>query len=92
MITGKIDVTKIDKSLLFESQKTGAKYLDIVLIETPNSQYGDTHMILQSLPKKRRDAGERGAILGNAKEFSGGGGGGNAEHAVANDPGEDLPF
>ena len=86
----KIDVTKIDKNLLFKSEKTGAKYLDIALIETPNSQYGHTHMIVQSLPKERRDAGERGPILGNCKEL--GGGGGNAGPATTADSGEDIPW
>jgi hypothetical protein len=66
MIVLKIDVTKIDKSRLFEG-KNGAKYLDAVLIETPNNQYGDSHMIAQSVTKEERLAGVKGAIIGNAK-------------------------
>ncbi len=64
MITGKIDVTKIDKDKLFEGKK--GKYLDIVLIDTPDSDYGD-FMIVQSATQEERAAGKRGAILGNAK-------------------------
>lgn len=65
-ITLKIDVTKIDKSRLFEG-KNGAKYLDCVLIETPNSKYGEDFMVCQSVSKEERASGTRGAILGNAK-------------------------
>lgn len=68
MITGKVDVTKIDKSKLFKGAK--GTYLDIVLIETPNSQYGD-YMIAQSVTKEERLAGVKGAILGNAKIIGG---------------------
>jgi len=65
MDTIKIDCTKIEKKWLFAG-KNGAKYLDIILIEKP-SQWGDTHMVVQSVPKEAREAGERGPILGNAK-------------------------
>jgi hypothetical protein len=66
MILGKIDVTKIDKAKLFEG-KNGAKYLDVCLIDTPNDKYGNSHMIVQSVSKEEREAGVKGAILGNAK-------------------------
>ena len=38
LVSIKIDLSKIDKSRIFESQKTGAKYLDItgVLTDTPD--------------------------------------------------------
>lgn len=64
--TAKIDVTKIDRSKLFDG-KNGAKYLDIVLFPTPNNEFGNSHMIVQSVSKEERAAGVRGAILGNAK-------------------------
>jgi hypothetical protein len=63
----KIDVTKIDKSALF----TGAKgtYLDITLLDNRDGtdQYGNDGMIVQDIGKDRREAGEKGAILGNWK-------------------------
>ena len=64
MISLKLDVSKIDKSRLF----TGAKgvYLDAVLFETPNSEYGD-YMIVESVSKEERLAGVKGTILGNGK-------------------------
>ncbi len=66
----KIDVTKILKEHLFHG-KNGAKYLDITLWENRDGedQYGNTHMAVQSIPKELRDAGQKGPILGNAKEF-----------------------
>ena len=65
MIKLKIDVTKIDKTKLFKAE-SGAVYLDVVLIETPTSQYND-YMAVQDLSKEDREAGKKGAILGNAK-------------------------
>lgn len=70
MITGKIDCTKIDKTKLFKG-KEGAMYLDIVLIDTPNSKYGHTHMIVQQVTKEEREAGKKGNVLGNAKIIGG---------------------
>jgi len=68
MISLKIDVNKIDKSRLFEGTK--GTYLDAVLIETPDNQYGDDYMIVQSVSKEEREQGVRGEILGNAKIFA----------------------
>lgn len=66
LISIKIDVTKILKEKLFPG-KSGAKYLDAVLIPSANSQYGDSHMIVQSVSKEERLAGKKGPIIGNAK-------------------------
>ena len=60
-----INVDKIDKTKLYAGKK--GNYLDVALIPTPNNQYGDTHMIVQSISKEERDAGGRGNILGNVK-------------------------
>ena len=46
MITCKIDVTKIEKERLFKGEK--GTYLDIVLIESPNNQYGDDYKVVLS--------------------------------------------
>jgi|TARA_R110002050_G_scaffold255165_1_gene393802 hypothetical protein len=67
----KINVEKVDKKYLFKGEK--GTYLDLVLFESTNQQYGDTHMVVQSIPKEERDKGERGPILGNATlELNGG--------------------
>ncbi len=65
MITAKINVSKIDKARLFKGEK--GTYLDIVLVETPDSQYGDDYVIYQSVSKEEREKGVKGAILGNGK-------------------------
>lgn len=63
----KIDVTKIDKTALFEGKK--GKYLDITLFENRDGtdQYGNDGFIVQEISKERRDKGEKGPILGNWK-------------------------
>ena len=64
----KIDVSKIDKSKLFKGQK--GTYLDAqVFIDIEPDQYGNNGMITQALDKAAREAGDKGAILGNAKIF-----------------------
>jgi len=65
MIVVKIDVTKIDKSALFQGAK--GTYLDLLLWETPDNQYGSDYVAKQSIPKERTDAGEKGPILGNGE-------------------------
>lgn len=69
----RIDLSKVDQAHVFAG-KNGARYLDIALLETKPSNFGDqrdenTHMAVQSLPKQERDAGKEGAILGNMKPF-----------------------
>ena len=65
----RIDVSKIDKSRIFEGKK--GKYLDMTLfIDTEKeSEYGDNGMIVQAVTKEERDQDIQGAILGNAKIF-----------------------
>lgn len=66
MITVKIDITKIDKSKLFEG-KNGAKYLDVILWEVSDDKYGNDYRAVQSVSSQDRANGVRGAILGSAK-------------------------
>lgn len=67
MIKIKLDLKKIDKDLLFTAD-SGAIYMDAVAIETPNSNFSD-YMVVQDLSKERRDAGEKGPIIGNASRI-----------------------
>lgn len=69
IIKFKIDLTKIEKERLFKSETTGNIYLDGALIPTPNNEYGQTHMIVQSITKEERERGLKGLILGNAREL-----------------------
>lgn len=64
MITLNINVSLISKDRLYQGKK--GKYLDAVLIDTPNSDFGD-YMIVESISKEEREAGAKGTILGNAK-------------------------
>lgn len=66
-----VDITKIDKEKCFKG-KNGALYLDLVLINTPDNQYGNTYMAVQGVSKEDREAGVKGAILGNGKVFGAG--------------------
>ena len=69
MRTAKLDVTKIDKTALFRGAK--GTYLDIVIWDNKDGtdQYGNDGFITQDIGKERREAGERGPILGNWKEM-----------------------
>lgn len=66
VITVKIDVTKIDKSKIFVG-KNGAKWVDLVLIPTKESKYGEDYLVKQSASKEEREAKAQLPILGNAK-------------------------
>ena len=88
---------EVTDSQLFEG-KAGALYLDATLYPTPGGQYGD-YRVTQDLPKARRDAGERGAILGNGKNREVGGQSRPAEQRQSSAPApqsdtndEDVPF
>lgn len=70
MLSLKIDVTKIDKARLYQGQK--GTYLDcVVFLKDEPDQYGNVGMITQSVSKEEREAGTKGAILGNARPIGG---------------------
>lgn len=63
----KVDLKKIDKATLFNAQ-SGAVYLDAtILMKDEDDQYGNCGMIVQDVSKADREAGIKGAILGNIK-------------------------
>lgn len=64
-----IDVTKIDRSRI-KDHSNGSKYLDLTLIDTPDSQYGDHYMVVQKSSADERQAGVKLPILGNGKDWS----------------------
>lgn len=68
MIIVSIDLRKIDQSKC-KSHPNGAKYCELVLIESPANQYGNAYMVVQGVSKEDRAAGIKGAILGNGKIF-----------------------
>jgi hypothetical protein len=95
-----INVTKIDKSALYKGAK--GNYLNLTLMENKDGedQYGNHGFIVQDIGKERRDAGERGPILGNWKHLKqrtqDKPDARNADKANAYQPqpedGEDIPF
>ncbi len=87
--TAKIDVTKIDKAHLYKG-----KYLDLVLWENRDGpgQYGDTHMIVQSVSKEDRQAGKKGAIVGNLRPMESKGGSKPRASQKKEESTEDVPF
>jgi len=65
----KINLSKIEKAKLFNAN-SGAIYLDATLLtKEEDDQYGNCGMIVQDVSKADREAGVKGAILGNAKLF-----------------------
>jgi hypothetical protein len=65
-ISIKLDVTKISKEKLYKGDK--GTYLDAtILMKDEPDQYGNIGMIVQNVSKEDREAGVKGAILGNVK-------------------------
>jgi len=64
-----INVSKIDRTALYDGAK--GKYLNLTLLDNREGtdQYGNDGMIVQDLGKERRLAGEKGPILGNWKHI-----------------------
>lgn len=64
-----INTAKIDKDALCQG-KTG-KFLNLTLMENRDGpdQYGNDGFIVQDIGKERRQAGEKGPIIGNWKHI-----------------------
>lgn len=98
MIIAKIDVTKLDKAHFFKGQK--GIYADLVLIPNKDGtdQYGNDGMVTQGISKEDREAGKKGAIVGNYKKINRGGKDAGASPAKAKpapapaDDMDDVPF
>jgi hypothetical protein len=104
MITISIDVTKLEKARIKEVTKrdgTTAKYVELVLFETPASQYGD-YIVKQGITKEERLAKKDMPIIGNGKNLGGSagprlnpGGAGPVKHMQPPEPpphDDDVPF
>jgi hypothetical protein len=78
-ISFSINVDRIDKSKFIKGKK--GRYLNLVLWETPESEYGDY------LVKQQGERGEKLPILGNGKNF--GKGGATKKASSSYEPGED---
>lgn len=94
MITLNINVTKIDKGLLYEG-KNGGKYLGLALFDNKEGidQYGNNGFVVQDVGKDKRLAGERGPIVGNWREVGGAKAAPKPETPKLTDEAEDdIPF
>ena len=72
MISVSIDVTPIRKERIREvvnSKGEVCHYLDLTLVDTPNSKYGDHYFVVQKTTKEEREGGLELPILGNAKDW-----------------------
>jgi hypothetical protein len=89
-IAVKIDVKKISKDDLYAGKK--GTYLDAILIPNKDgaSDYGDDGFVVQGVTKEKRDAGERGPIIGNWR-FLGGSAAGNRNNQPEGED-DNVPF
>lgn len=105
MLTGSIDVNKIDKSKLVTTDKNGnpfsngAKYLNVVVwLNDTADQYGNNASIQISQSKEEREQGNKAVYIGNLKEYQSNNVNNiqvNGAQTVAPDLGgnaDDLPF
>lgn len=70
MITLSIDVTLLDKSRFKHVTRKNGKpaiFAELVLIDTPNSEFGNDYSVKQSISKEEREEGVQMPFLGNAK-------------------------
>ena len=74
MLTGSIDLNKIDKTKIVSTNKdgkpfeNGAKYLNVVIwINDETDQYGNNASIQISQSKEEREAGNKAIYIGNLK-------------------------
>jgi hypothetical protein len=75
LLTGSIDLNKIDKTKIVSTDKNGnpfennAKYLNVVVwINDEVDNYGNNASIQISQSKEERDAGVKAIYIGNLKE------------------------
>ena len=100
ILSGYIDVTKIDKSKLTDG-KNGQKYLDLSISINDESRFGRNASISIGQTKEEREAKEAKVYLGNAKvvwhdnkitKAVADGENVNSAPAPAADDSDDLPF
>ena len=75
MLTGSIDLNKIDKTKIVTTDKNGnpfengAKYLNVVVwLNDEADKYGNSASIQISQSKEEREAGAKAIYIGNLKE------------------------
>lgn len=71
MVKIKLDCSKIPKEKIFIGKK--GKYIGLILFENRDGEdeYGNLGFVAVDTTKEERDAGEKGAIVGNWREIGG---------------------
>jgi len=85
-----INLDKIEKQHIIQGAK--GKYLDIRMFLSENNEYGNDYMAVQGVSKEKREAGERGPILGNAKAWKDDFKPSGDAPAAAPSSGDSMPF
>ena len=69
MIKLRIDRKKVDRTAVYKAQ-SGAEYYDFTLLKNKDGpdKYDQDGFIVQDIGKERREAGERGPIIGNWRD------------------------
>ena len=68
ILKGSINVSKIDKAKLIAGAK--GSYLNVsIMVKDELDNFGNIGMIIQDTTKEEREAGVKGAILGNIKDL-----------------------
>ena len=99
MLTGSIDLNKIDKSKVVTTDKNGqpfsngAKYLNVVVwLNDEADQYGNNASIQISQSKEEREQKVKATYIGNLKEYQSQQGNTPAPAQNLGDDTGDLPF
>jgi hypothetical protein len=78
MLTGSIDLSKVDKNKIVSKDKkgqpfqNGAKYLNVVVwLNDAVDQYGNIASIQEGITKEDRDKGVKATYIGNLKNVQG---------------------
>lgn len=89
LISVKLDLTKIDKSRLFKSEKTGSIYLDLTMWYDPDKEdeFGNNGGVWMSQTKEQRESEEPKIYLGNCKGLMS-----PQSKSAPIDEDDDLPF
>jgi len=67
LISIRINTDKCDSKLMTKGKR--GVWLGCVLVPTPDSEFGNSHLVAQEVSKEDRLNGIRGPIIGNAKIF-----------------------
>ena len=86
-----LNLSKIDKKRIVVGEKTGNKYIDIILVETRDNKYGQW-MVQESVSKDERSKGIKGNVLGNGKNMGNEWDNSQSKSSSRNISEDDIPY